>query len=86
MQNLWKWHMFTEHIIKAIKCSTKLWSELWTFQQKTCFNPDSDKQDVEIFFSYNGDNYLPLMFNSTNVQLAGKISKCNKIIGIMQLS
>ena len=67
------------------------------------FNPDVNKQAIELCFSNKRDkeNYLPLMFDSTNVNqkhlhlildsklnfnehIEGKISKCNKIIGLMR--
>ena len=71
------------------------------------FNPDPNKQAIEVCFSNKGDkeNYPPLHFNSINVQAAdsqehldlvldsksnfnehieSKITKCNKIIGLMK--
>ena len=79
----------------------------WAFQWKMSFNPDPNKQAIEVCFSNKRDkgNYPPLHFNSTNVQVAdsqkhlglvlgsklnfnehieSKISKCNKIIGLMK--
>ena len=43
----------------------------WVFQCKMFFNPDSNKQAIEVCFSNKRDrgNYLPLHFNSTNVQV-----------------
>ena len=67
------------------------------------FNPDPNKQAIEVCFSNKRDreNYLPLQFNSSDVQIAdshkhlglildsneyieSKITKCNKIIGLMK--
>ena len=71
------------------------------------FNPDPNKQVMEVCFSNkcNKENYLPLQFNNTDVQIANsqkhlglildsklkfnkhiesKITKCNKIIGLMK--
>ena len=42
----------------------------WAFQWKMLFNPDPNKQSVEIFFSkkqHEKDNYPPLNFNGDNV-------------------
>ena len=70
-------------------------------------NPDPNKQAIEVCFSNKRDkeNYQPLQFNSTDVQIAdsqkhlglildsklnfnehieSKITKCNKIIGLMK--
>ena len=81
----------------------------WTFQWKMSFNPDPNKQAIEVCFSNKRDkgNYPPLHSNSTNVQSAdsqkhlglvldlklnfndhieSKISKCNKILGLMKNS
>ena len=71
------------------------------------FNPDPNKQAIEVCFSNKRDkeNYQPLQFNSTGVQIddsqkhlglildsklnfnehiESKITKCNKIIGLMK--
>ena len=71
------------------------------------FNPDPNKQAIEVCFSNKCDkgNYPPLHFNSTNIQVVdsqkhlglvldsklnfnehieSKITKCNKIIGLMK--
>ena len=79
----------------------------WAFQWEMSFNPDPNKQAIEVCFSNKCDkgNYPPLHFNSTNVQVAdsqkylgivsdsklnfnehieSKITKCNKIIGLMK--
>ena len=79
----------------------------WTFQWKMSFNPDPNKQALEVCFSNkrNKGNYPPLHLNSTNVQVAdsqkhlalvfdsklnfnehieSKITKCDKIIGLMK--
>ena len=71
------------------------------------FNPDPNKQAIEVRFSNKRDkeNYQPLQFNSSDVQIAdshkhlglildsklnfnehieSKITKCNKIIGLMK--
>ena len=79
----------------------------WAFQWNMSFNPDPNKQAIELSFSNKLDkgNYPPLHFHSTNVQVAdsqkhlglvfdsklnfnehieSKISKCNKIIGLMK--
>ena len=79
----------------------------WVFQWKMSFNPDRNKQAIEVWFSNKRDkeNYPPLQFNSTDVQIAdsrthlrlildsksnfnehieSKITKCNKIIGLMK--
>ena len=44
----------------------------WAFQWKISFNPDPNKQAIEVCFSNkrNIGNYPPLHFNSTNVQVA----------------
>ena len=44
----------------------------WTFQWKMLFNPDPNKQAVEILFSKKRekDNYSPLNFSGDNVQRA----------------
>ena len=45
----------------------------WCFQWKMLFNPDPNKQAVEIHFSkkqHQKDNYLPLNFNGEKVQAA----------------
>ena len=44
----------------------------WAFQWKMSFNPDSNKQAIEVRFSNKRDkgNYQPLQFNSTGVQIA----------------
>ena len=77
------------------------------FQWNLSFNPDPNKQTIEVRFSSkrNKENYPLLQFNSTDVQIAdrqkhlglildskldfnehieSKITKCNKIIGIMK--
>ena len=79
----------------------------WVFQWKMSFNPDRNKQAIEVCFSNKRDkeNYQPLQFNSTDVQIddsqkhlglildsklnfnehiESKITKCNKIIGLMK--
>ena len=79
----------------------------WAFQWKMLFNPDPNKQALEVCFSNKCDKekYQPLQFNSTDVQIAdsqkhlglildsklnfnehieSKITKCNKIIGLMK--
>ena len=71
------------------------------------FNLDPNKQAIEVCFSNTRDkeNYPPLQFNNTDVQIAdsqkhlglildsklkfnehieSKITKCNKIIGLMK--
>ena len=72
------------------------------------FNPDPNKQAIEVHFSNKGDNenHQPLQFDSSDVQIAdshkhlgliildsklnfnehigSKITKCNKIIGLMK--
>ena len=71
------------------------------------FNPDPNKQAIEVRFSNKRDkeNYQPLQFNSSDVQIVdshkhlglildsklnfneyteSKITKCNKIIGLMK--
>ena len=70
-------------------------------------NPDANKQAIEVCFSNkcHKENYQPLQFNSTDIQIAdsqkhlglildsklnfnehieSKITKCNKIIGLMK--
>ena len=44
----------------------------WAFQWKMSFNPDPNKQAIEVCFSNKRDkeNYPPLQFNNTNVQMA----------------
>ena len=44
----------------------------WVFQWKMSFNPDPNKQAIEVCFSNKRDkgNYPPLKFNSTDVQIA----------------
>ena len=44
----------------------------WAIQWKMSFNPDPNKQDIEVCFSNKRDqgNYPPLHFNSTNVHVA----------------
>ena len=44
----------------------------WAFQWKMSFNPDTNKQTIEVCFSNKRDqgNYPSLYFNSTNVQVA----------------
>ena len=44
----------------------------WAFQWKMSFNPDPNKQAIEVCFSNKRDkeNYQPLQFNSTDVQIA----------------
>ena len=44
----------------------------WAFQWKMSFNPDPNKQAIEVCFSNKCDkgNYPPLHFNSTRVQVA----------------
>ena len=79
----------------------------WAFQWKMSFNPDPNKRAVEVCFSNKRDkeNYHPLQFKSTDVQIAdsqkhlvlildsklnfnehiaSKITKCNKITGLMK--
>ena len=79
----------------------------WAIQWKMLFNPDPNKQSVEMLFSKKTekDNYPLLTFNGDNIQTAisqkhlglvldskldfnedisNKISKYNKIIGIMK--
>ena len=79
----------------------------WAFQWKMLFNPDPNKQALEVCFSNKCDKekYQPLQFNSTDIQIAdsqkhlglildsklnfnehieSKITKCNKIIGLMK--
>ena len=45
---------------------------LWAFQWKMSFNPDPHEQAIDVHFSSkrNKENYLPLQFNSTYVQIA----------------
>ena len=44
----------------------------WAFQWKMSFNPDPNKQVIEVCFSNKPDkgNYPPFHFNSTNIQVA----------------
>ena len=65
--------------VKDKNCSTvELNNDLkiisnWAFQWKMLFNPDPNKQAVEILFSkkqHEKDNYPPLNFNGDNVQTA----------------
>ena len=44
----------------------------WAFQWKMSFNPDPNKQAIEVCFSDKRDkgNYPPLHFNNTKVQVA----------------
>ena len=44
----------------------------WAFQWKMFFNPDPNKQAIEVRLSNKRDkeNYPPLQFNSTDVQIA----------------
>ena len=44
----------------------------WAFQWKTSFNPDPNKQAIEVRFfnKHDKENYQPLQFNSTDVQIA----------------
>ena len=44
----------------------------WAFQWKMFFNPDPNKQAIEVCFSNkcNKENYQPLQFNSSDVQIA----------------
>ena len=81
----------------------------WALQWKMCFNSYPNKQDIEVHLSKKRDkeNYPPLQFNSTGVQIAdiqnhlglilgsklnlsehieSKITKCNKIIGLMNVN
>ena len=53
----------------------------WTFQWKMSFNPDSNKQAIEVHFSNKRDkeNYPPLQFNGINVQIADS----QKHLGLM---
>ena len=43
----------------------------WVFQWKMSFKPDPDKQAVEVRFSNkcNKENFPPMQFNSTDVQI-----------------
>ena len=64
--------------VKDKNCSTvELNNDLmiirnWAIQWKMLFNPDPNKQAVEILFSkkHEKNNYLPLNFNGDNVQTA----------------
>ena len=79
----------------------------WAFQWKMSFNPDPNKRAIKVCFSNKRDkeNYRPLQFTSTDVQIAdsqkhlglildpklnfnehieSKITKYNKIIGLMK--
>ena len=64
--------------VKGKNCSTvEFNSDLkiisnWAFQWKMLFNPDPNKQAVEILFSkkHEKDNYPPLNFDGDNVQAA----------------
>ena len=52
---------------------TRRYISNWAFQWKMLFNPDRNKQAVEILFSkkqHEKDNYPPLNFNGDNVQTA----------------
>ena len=68
--------LFSE--VKDKNCSTiELNSDLkiisfWAIQWKMLFNPDPNKQAVEILFSKirEKDNHPPLTFNDNNVQIA----------------
>ena len=99
-------------VIDKSKSNSQLNSDLvkiskWAFQWKISFNPDPNKQAIEVCFSNKRDNenYQPLQFNSTDLQIADsqkhlgsildfklnfkehikrKITKCNKIIGLMK--
>ena len=99
-------------VIDKSKSNSQLNSDLakiskWAFQWKISFNPDPNKQAIEFCFSNKRDNenYQPLQFNSTDLQIADsqkhlgsildfklnfkehikrKITKCNKIIGLMK--
>ena len=44
----------------------------WAFQWKMSFNPDPNKQAIEVRFSNKRDkeNYQHVQFNSTDVQIA----------------
>ena len=44
----------------------------WAFQWKMSFNPDSNKQTIEVRFSNkcHKENFPPSQFNSTGVQIA----------------
>ena len=44
----------------------------WAFQWKMSFNPDPNKQAIEVRFSnkHDKENYQPLKFNSSDVQMA----------------
>ena len=44
----------------------------WAFQWKISFNPDPNKQAIEVHFSNKRDkeNYPPLQYNSTYIQIA----------------
>ena len=64
--------------VKDKNCSTvELNNDLkiisyWAIQWKMLFNPDPNKQAVEILFSkkHEKDNHPPLTFNGNNVQIA----------------
>ena len=79
----------------------------WAFQWKMSFNPDLNKEAIEVNFFKKRDkeNYPLLQFSSTDVRIAdsqkhlrlildsklgfnenieSKITKCNKIIGLMK--
>ena len=45
---------------------------LWAFQWKMSINPDPQKQAIDVHLSNkrNKENYLPLQFNRTDVQIA----------------
>ena len=44
----------------------------WVFQWKISFNPDPNKQAIEVHLSnkHDTENYLALQFNSTDVHIA----------------
>ena len=103
--------LFSKVIVKN-NSNSQLNSDLakiskWAFQWKMSFNPDPNKQAIEVCVSNKRDkeNYQPLQFNSTDVQITdsqkhldlildsklnfneyieSKITKCNKIIGLMK--
>ena len=79
----------------------------WAYQWKMLFNPDPNKQALEVHFSQKRDkeNYSSLSFNGDvilsvpcqkhlglildskldfNEHINNKISKCNKIVGVMK--
>ena len=58
----------TAELNKCLK--TMIQKSNFAFQWKMLFNPDPNKQAVEIFFSkkYEKDNYPPLNFSGNNVQ------------------